>query len=101
MKYELYGAVEVKNGDVINSSNFPTGTNVLIIGRGERIIDETGKETPLRGVRVSISSGLTKATNALPNVPAVVKEGDCIYLYTNISMTFLNKAIINFGKETI
>lgn len=100
--YIAYGGIEVKKGQSYNTDNFPAETTMVRLMRGVRIKDEYGKDTPLRGIRVKITTtGLTAATTPLANVPTIWYEGEIAIFDDNTTVDVYDNGLITYGEIVV
>jgi len=97
--YKPMGAIEVKKNSIYTSDNITTAADTVELLRGVRIVDASGNETPLRGLRVLITSSETAAVTKVPNVAYVWKEGTTIAFGSGYTYEFLDSGIIGYGAE--
>jgi hypothetical protein len=94
------GGVQVKANSTYSSNNIPPEAKIVSLTRGVRILDDLGTPTPLRGVRVLITTvGLTEPSNPLSNVPIVWVEGQSLVFTVGFTYTFLDDGIVVYGTK--
>ena len=97
-----YGGINVKVDTTYDYTNVPAEADIVKLTRGQRIKDEFGNDTKIRGVRVLITtSGLTQGANPIDNVPIVWHEGDAITFSPDGVYKFLDDGIIAYGKKAV
>jgi hypothetical protein len=100
--YIPYGAMRVEVDTSYSSDNVPNGADVALLARGVRISDEYGEKTPLRGLRMIVTtSGLTPPLTPIPNVPIIWHEGTYIAFASGYSYKFLDDGIVSYGKNVV
>ena len=98
--YIPYGAIRVEIDTSYSTSNIPTGADVVYLSRGVRISDEFGEKTPLRGLRMIVTTtGLTPPVTPIPNVPIIWHEGTYMAFVSGYSYKFLDDGIVSYGKR--
>ena len=98
--YTPYGAMRVEVDTSYSSNNVPSEANVVFLSRGVRINDEFGDKTPLRGLRMIVTTtGLTAPSNPIDNVPIVWHEGTYMAFASGFSYKFLDNGIVSYGKK--
>ena len=97
-----YGGLQVKVDTEYSKDNIPAQADVVVLTRGVRIYDETDSKTPLRGVRVLVTTtGLTAPVTPLPNIPIVWYEGRDFVFSVDSTYKFLDKGIVAYGKRIV
>ena len=98
--YTPYGAMRVEVDTSYSSDNVPNGADVVLLDRGVRINDEFGEKTPLRGLRMIVTTtGLIAPSNPIDNVPIVWHEGTYMAFVSGFSYKFLDNGIVSYGKK--
>ena len=98
--YIPYGAMRVEVDTSYSSDNVPNGADVVLLARGVRINDEFGEKTPLRGLRMIVTTtGLTPPLTPIPNVPVIWHEGTYMAFVSGYSYKFLDDGIVSYGKK--
>ena len=98
--YTPYGAMRVEVDTSYSSDNVPNSADVVYLSRGVRISDEFGEKTPLRGLRMIVTTtGLTAPSNPIDNVPIVWHEGTYMAFVSGYSYKFLDNGIVSYGKK--
>ena len=98
--YTPYGAMRVKVDTSYSSDNVPNEADIVLLSRGVRISDEFGEKTPLRGLRMIVTTtGLTAPSNPIDNVPIVWYEGTYMAFVSGFSYKFLDNGIVSYGKK--
>lgn len=96
--YQPAGSLEVKAGESYNSTNIPTETTVVQLNMGVQIKDAEGRNTPLRGVRVTIQNNLPLPLDPKSNIPFIWLEGTIIAFSADYTYTFIDNGTVGYGK---
>lgn len=91
------GALEVFPDTEYTSANVPASATAVHCQRGVRITDEDGNNTPLRGLRMTITHNAVAATSPLPNVPYIWLEGTEMRFASGYTYKFHDRGIVGFG----
>lgn len=99
--YVPMGAMKAEANETYTTENISSAADTVVLVRGVRIVDENGKETPIRGARVNITNTETDATVPVPNVPFIWVEGFEMGFKAGYTYSFLDSCIIGFGIKTV
>lgn len=95
--YTPANSLELIPGEIYTTANIPTGIDTVVLGMGVRLKDNTGEETPLRGVRMKIVDNLALATTPVQKVPYVWIEGTELKFNPAYTYEPLNWGIVSYG----
>lgn len=100
--FKPYGGVFVEKGSSYTSADLPATITTVELTLGVRITDREGKDTRMRGVRVTITdNGLTPPPVPLPNVPFIWEEGELIDFIPGAIYTFNDPGVVAYGKWVV
>lgn len=91
------GALEVFPDTSYTAANIPAAADAVVCSRGVRITDENGDNTPLRGLRMSITYTGVAAVAPLPSVPYIWIEGTELRFDAAWTYKFHDRGIVGFG----
>lgn len=91
------GALEVFPDTSYTSANITVAADTVVCSRGVRITDENNANTPIRGLRVTITNDEIAAVTPLANVPYIWIEGTEMRFDTGYSYKFHDRGIIGYG----
>lgn len=94
-------ALELEIGKQYTSTNIPASANVVILEMGERLTDNKGEITPIRGVRMQIIDNVALATNPVPKVPYIWHEGEELRFNPAYTYVPLNWGIVSYGVKVV
>ena len=98
--YKPTNSMPLKVGDTYTAANVPTGTDVVVLQMGVRLLDPNGTLTPLRGIRITIVDDVTPASSPKPKVPYIWLEGEELLFDANFTYTPLDMGVVGYGVYT-
>lgn len=98
--YKPMGAMEVLANTSFSTANLPDNAHIVRLQMGTRLTDKKGGLTPIRGVRMTISTtGVTPASSPVPNIPFIWYENTIYKIDPAFTYLLHDDAIIGYGRE--
>lgn len=94
-------ALELVVGQQYTTSNIPATADTVVLEMGERLTDNKGEPTPIRGVRMQIIDNEALPANPVPKVPYIWHEGTELRFNPAYIYVPLNWGIVSYGMKVV